>query len=49
MASIQGLYDNPLPKGPEGPPRWCHPHRVLVTLMGSEMLSHFFFLIFFSF
>lgn len=37
---IQGVCDKAL-KGPEGPPRWCHPRVVLLNLVSSEMLSHF--------
>ena len=37
---FQTVCDKPL-KGPENPPRWRHPHWVLLTLLGSEMPSPF--------
>lgn len=40
MASFPDVCDKPL-KGPEGPPRRCHPHTVGLTLMDLEMLRHF--------
>lgn len=40
VASFEGVCDKLL-KVPEGPPRQCHPHMVLLTLVGSEMLSYF--------